>query len=185
MAKDRLGYSRGVHVDCIGRSGGLALLWNDDLDVSLMSYSCHHIDVTVKLNEKFGEWWLSRIYGWPMFYSYEKRGGGLKNQTILEIFRETFNTCDLWEIEFKGNDFTWWNDREGDDSIEERLDRFMANSDWQASFLWADVIHIDDDLSDHLPIPLRLNLNGREPKKKRKKWFFLRTCGLMTRDVKS
>ncbi|KAK8300260.1 hypothetical protein V6Z12_D05G376500 [Gossypium hirsutum] len=36
-------------VNSKGRSGGLVLMWKDELDVTNQSYSKHHIDSTVKL----------------------------------------------------------------------------------------------------------------------------------------
>ena len=32
-------------VDCVGREGGLALLWRNDMIVEVLSYSRFHIDV--------------------------------------------------------------------------------------------------------------------------------------------
>ncbi|KAF4358768.1 hypothetical protein F8388_022535 [Cannabis sativa] len=41
------GSSKSFHVDCIGKSGGLLLLWNDDLEVSVKSFTTGHIDALV------------------------------------------------------------------------------------------------------------------------------------------
>jgi len=46
MAK--LGDYQGVFEDCMGRSGGLAMLWHHSLKVSLLSQSFHHIDIVVE-----------------------------------------------------------------------------------------------------------------------------------------
>jgi len=35
-------------VDCRGHSGGLALLWEESLQVNLLSYSNNHIDVIIE-----------------------------------------------------------------------------------------------------------------------------------------
>ncbi|KAM7278242.1 hypothetical protein ACFE04_005376 [Oxalis oulophora] len=43
--KWKIGYSNGVAVAAVGRSGGLACLWNDNISVSLLSFSKEHIDV--------------------------------------------------------------------------------------------------------------------------------------------
>ena len=46
------------------KGGGLALLWNDDLDVSIKSYSNNHIDAVI--NEgKPDAWRLTGVYGAP------------------------------------------------------------------------------------------------------------------------
>ncbi|KAL2895966.1 Epoxide hydrolase 3 [Bienertia sinuspersici] len=63
-----------------------------------------------------------------VFYNFEKKGGGTKNQSVLESFREACQGCDLWDVNYLGYPYTWWNGREGDDAVEERLDRFLASS---------------------------------------------------------
>lgn len=56
------GFSRCYTVGSNGRSGGLAIYWNDDLLLELIHYSQYHIDMIVKKN---GEepWRLTNIYG--------------------------------------------------------------------------------------------------------------------------
>lgn len=46
--KHRLHFKSGIFVDPIGRAGGLALLWDDTVDITLRSMSKNHIDVFVK-----------------------------------------------------------------------------------------------------------------------------------------
>ena len=50
--------------DCAGCSGGLALFWKRDVDVTLKSISKYHIDVLVK-EEDGRVWRLTGIYGEP------------------------------------------------------------------------------------------------------------------------
>ena len=45
-----LGFRNGFGVDRVGIGGGLILLWKEELEVSLQSYSVGHIDVLVKLS---------------------------------------------------------------------------------------------------------------------------------------
>lgn len=61
--KNRLGFSGSFMVDCIGRSGGLALLWKESVDVILKSYSIGHIDCVIK--DSGNEWRFTGIYGHP------------------------------------------------------------------------------------------------------------------------
>ena len=50
--------------DCVGASGGLAMLWRKGVNVTLKSYSRYHIDVVVK--EDDGKVWrLTGMYGEP------------------------------------------------------------------------------------------------------------------------
>jgi hypothetical protein len=34
-------------VDCVGKSGGLALLWTNEVGVVIQNYSCRHINATI------------------------------------------------------------------------------------------------------------------------------------------
>jgi exonuclease III len=46
--RSRLGFSYCFVVPSLGRSGGLALLWQADVDVTITNYSQNHIDSQVK-----------------------------------------------------------------------------------------------------------------------------------------
>ena len=61
----RLGDFRGAFVDARGRSGGLALLWAKNLELTVESYSLHHIDFTLKWNSQGPLWRFTGVYGWP------------------------------------------------------------------------------------------------------------------------
>lgn len=52
-------------VDSVGHKGGLALLWKDDVDVQVQSYSTNHVDALVKTDG------LGRIKFFG-FYNYPK-----------------------------------------------------------------------------------------------------------------
>lgn len=45
--KHKVGFANSLHVDCVGKSGGLLLLWDDELDIDLQSYFRRHIDVFI------------------------------------------------------------------------------------------------------------------------------------------
>lgn len=53
-------------VDCRGKSGGLALLWKESVEVFLKSYSKGHIDCVIK--EKGNVWRFTGFYGQPQSY---------------------------------------------------------------------------------------------------------------------
>ncbi|KAL0286538.1 UNVERIFIED_CONTAM: hypothetical protein Sangu_2472500 [Sesamum angustifolium] len=55
----------GVGVFYVGKGGVLLLLWRNDLDVWLQSFSSHHIDVTVKSEECPERWRFIGFYGYP------------------------------------------------------------------------------------------------------------------------
>ncbi|KAL2936256.1 hypothetical protein RDABS01_006694, partial [Bienertia sinuspersici] len=118
--KRRLGFKNGVCVDAKGRSGGLAMLWTEDVEVTLRKIGDRVIDVMVK----------------------EER---------------------LHDLGANGYPFTWSNKRSGDDLIEERLDRVLANGEWRAEFSQAHVTNMIWDCSDHIPIVLKLKGENRQP----------------------
>ncbi|CAM8908582.1 unnamed protein product [Rhodiola kirilowii] len=60
--KYKLGFSGCFTVGSNGRSGGLALLWSDEVDVLLCSFSDFHIDVLIREKEEF---YLTLFYGRP------------------------------------------------------------------------------------------------------------------------
>lgn len=63
--KHKLDDYDGIHADSCRRFGGLALLWDKILTISLMSYSFHHIDIRVGDGLGASPWRFSGIYGWP------------------------------------------------------------------------------------------------------------------------
>lgn len=51
-------------VNCKGRKGGLALMWNDPYDIKICSYSNGHIDCVVTHEHKV--WRFTGFYGSPI-----------------------------------------------------------------------------------------------------------------------
>ena len=64
-----------------------------------------------------------------IFFNCKKLGGPPKSQTVIDSFQESFANCGLFYLGYSGYDYTWWNCRDDEKSVEERLDRFMANAD--------------------------------------------------------
>ena len=63
--KFSLGFNSCFAVDRIGFGGGLALLWNSNLDVSLQSFSVGHIDAYIKCDDADCGWFFTGFYGHP------------------------------------------------------------------------------------------------------------------------
>ncbi|KAJ8440216.1 hypothetical protein Cgig2_023981 [Carnegiea gigantea] len=139
----QLGDYHGAFVDARGRSGGLALLWDKNLELIVVSYSSHHIDATLKWHNQDPLWWFTGA------------GGPLRAQAHIDAFRDAFLDNDLHDLGFSGYEFTWCNKRVGAEVVEERLDRFCASTERSIQFPEARVQHIDSYISDHLPILLR------------------------------
>ena len=66
--------------DCNGLSGGLALFWNKEIDLTVKSLSRYHIDAVVK-EEDGRQWRFTGIYGEP---KVEDRGKTWKLLCILK-----------------------------------------------------------------------------------------------------
>ncbi|KAJ0087889.1 hypothetical protein Patl1_32319 [Pistacia atlantica] len=94
-----------------GASRGIAMLWKDDKEVELVSYTQHHISIIINqptANQKFI---LTRFYGHPDASKRTELQIDLTGK--WKIFREALLDCDLSEIPFNGDFFTWNNGREG------------------------------------------------------------------------
>lgn len=82
--------------------------------------------------------------------------GGRKDQHKIDGFINLMEKLLLEDIRFKGQMFTWTNNRRGGDRIMERLDRVLANQSWCAKFPSTQCIHELIIGSDHAPISLHL-----------------------------
>ncbi|KAL2923485.1 Nitrilase, partial [Bienertia sinuspersici] len=71
---------------------------------------------------------------------------------------------ELCEIPFKGNRYTWSNNREGTDLIHERLDRAYGNNEWINQYPNSIVWNFPIFISDHGPMAL-----DTQPTTKKKK----------------
>ncbi|CAM8996214.1 unnamed protein product [Rhodiola kirilowii] len=174
------------HCFCVpanGKSGGLMVLWNSDIEVSLNSFSFFHIDFTVNSSGIFR---ATLFYGCPRTHLRSKSWELLRrlksmsnlpwcvfgdfNEILqysettsriahrrcsMEQFQETLNSCDLFDLGFRGHKFTFSNRRQGENEVKCRLDRVLANSAWQTLFPNSIVQHLVAHHSDHSPILLK------------------------------
>ncbi|KAJ0008131.1 hypothetical protein Pint_29751 [Pistacia integerrima] len=162
LIRNKIGFSCSFVVESRGASGGIAMLWKDDKEVDLVSYTQHHISIIVNqptANQKFiltsfyghpdvskrtGSWNLLRELkaqtnmAWlcigdfnEICHQYEKFEATDRPYRQMENFREALLDCDLNEIPFNGDFFTWNNGREGWYFTKEKLDKGYGN---KASF---------------------------------------------------
>ncbi|XP_060194894.1 uncharacterized protein LOC132624080 [Lycium barbarum] len=82
----------------------------------------------------------------------EKIGGLPVLPHKYEDFAFCLNSCELYEIPFKGSPFTWWNGRAANDCIFKRLDRIVHNDMFQNWFGHLEVEHLSRTGSDHAPL---------------------------------
>ncbi|XP_070032022.1 uncharacterized protein [Nicotiana tomentosiformis] len=100
--------------------------------------------------------WLVRGY-FNVIWDKEERIGGLSvHMNEVLDFRHCVNTCNLFDLVFKGSIYTWWNGRGEDDCIFQRLDRCLANVEFQQMFARLEITHLSKIGSDHRPMMLSL-----------------------------
>lgn len=83
--------------------------------------------------------------------SEKKSGRGERRRTegSCRQFRSFIDNMEMGEINFKGRQWTWANNRENESYVEKRLDRFFASPD--RLLLWPQVMvsHVAKQSSDH------------------------------------
>ncbi|XP_074327915.1 uncharacterized protein LOC141665830 [Apium graveolens] len=124
-------------IEAQGHSGGLALLWKNEGGCTILDGSKHYIDFEVENSQvgrwrytgfygcpkrdRRRESWaiLGDLAGrstlpWcvigdfnDMLFVDEKRGGRLHPRSLLAGFGETVASCDLTDLGYKGENFTW------------------------------------------------------------------------------
>jgi hypothetical protein len=101
-----------------------------------------------------GPWCVAGDFNQVLF-DHEKQGGGSVNSNGRSAFQECIDTCQLLDLGFQGQPFTW---RRG--PVKERLDRVLGNADWQNLFPNSNITHLPINSSDHSGLWLRLGSNN-------------------------
>lgn len=196
--KTELGFASMLAVPSDGRRGGLAMLWKTDVMIDTQTYSPHHIDVQVlmpstqpwRLTGFYGyseeqlkpeTWRLMRhLYNrstlpWlcvgdynEILVSEEKNGRHPRPLPPMLAFRNTLLACGLIYLGYHGYRYSWRNGCEGEDFVEERLDRAYASLGWSEIYPAAKVHPLTMSYSDHDPIlittsPQNVQHNRRPP----------------------
>ncbi|WJX92273.1 hypothetical protein P8452_73938 [Trifolium repens] len=182
-----LKYDSCLSIDVIGRSGGLAILWNNTVNCTVLNYCRNFINLEVDEADK-GVWRLTCYYGYPerdrrrqawdmlrelrnmsplpwciigdfndLLSQEDKLGHNPHPNWLFSGFRSAVNDCDITDIQLEGHRFTWIKSRGSSHVIEERLDRAMASSDWLALFPEVKLTNLLASHSDHSPILLHTN----------------------------
>ena len=63
--KNRIGFSNGLIVPSLGRSGGIALLWTREISLEVKSYTKFHVDAVVSEASSDYRWRITGFYGHP------------------------------------------------------------------------------------------------------------------------
>jgi exonuclease III len=179
-----LGFQNGVAVDCVGRSGGMALWWREGVDVSVRPWCQYYIDAKISLDGRV--WRFTGIYGEPrtelrhrtwealrylrrqddlpwicagdfneILRQDEQIGGNPRNEGQMQAFRDCLLDCGFTDLGYTGYSFTWNNRRDGEANIQVRLDRGVATASFLEMFPNAKVEHIMTEESDHMALLIR------------------------------
>ncbi|KAL9672899.1 hypothetical protein QQ045_029152 [Rhodiola kirilowii] len=137
--KLKFGFRYCFAVDCKDKAGGLAVLWLEELDLTIRSYSIGHVDADVRygcyfrLTLFYGDlvaakrkfsWELFRMLStasnlpWIVLGDFNEVLGdnevlGVRPRQLWQMsnFREALEDCDLSDLGFKGYPFTFTNGR--------------------------------------------------------------------------
>lgn len=79
----------------------------------------------------------------------------------MENFQMALEECELYDLGFLGDAFTWRNSHHDVSTYtRERLNRAVGNGVWRAKFPLAQVINRDPRHSDHRPVILETGARG-------------------------
>lgn len=163
-----LGYFDLCTVEPVGKSGGLALMWKETVQVKILYTDRRMIDTQITWQDKV--YFLTCVYGdpfrdkrgrvwerltriglarkgqWLLIGDFnelvdpsEKKGGVINDEEDCMEFRQMLRSCGLWEIRHEGYQFSWYRVR-NDEIVQCRLDRTVANQIWQGEFPQAKAI---------------------------------------------
>jgi hypothetical protein len=195
----KLGFENVFSVPSLGRSGGLALLWQNEAEIVIQNFSQHHIDAHVE-SQQVKCWRLTGFYGRPEHHRHkeswallkhlstmdsapwlclgdfnellalhEKRGGNARSLRQILEFQDAVNACNFVDLGYRGASYTWNNNRDDEANIQGRLDRALATSTLLDWFPQYSVTHCPRSVSDHLAMVV---LTKTQPGvQRRKKWI--------------
>ncbi|XP_074362922.1 uncharacterized protein LOC141703019 [Apium graveolens] len=184
-----LNYEGMVVVEAQGKSGGMALLWKQENQATLLSFSNYHIDIETK-SFGVGSWRFMGFHGEPnrsnrrktwdllrnlsrdsnlpwcvmgdlnnIVSQSDKRGGVPYPTWLVEGFNETLVDSGLVDMHIMGHQFTWERSRGTTNWIETRLDRVLTNERWNNLFSRSKLYNLEGSPSDHNPIYLDTRSN--------------------------
>ncbi|KAL0423851.1 UNVERIFIED_CONTAM: hypothetical protein Sradi_0919900 [Sesamum radiatum] len=93
----------------------------------------------------------------------EKCGGPLRLNWQMRNFRRALSDCDLHDIGFMGDPFTWSNRQLAPHTMYECLDRACANIGCSQMYSEASILHLPQTYSDHKVLSINLLAQAEGP----------------------
>lgn len=160
--------------------GGLALPWNSDIHVQILTESQNFIDTLIEAEgrsfyatfvygepdkTKRKEIWISlsslgqnRSAPWLLTGDFndiidlsEKYGGPERPEGSFIDLRTFMSECDLFDLRYSGN-FLSWRGKRHDHLVYCRLDRSMSNTEWALTYPSGRSEYLPFEGSDHRPL---------------------------------
>lgn len=157
-----LGFDEMCFVSLRGLSGGLVVMWKKYVSVQVISNDVRLVDLYFEYKsfnfylsciyghpiprerhhfwEKLQRISVNRTGPWMMCGDFneilnpnEKWGGRWRSARSLRNFKDMINCCNMKDMKFTGNQFSWVGRRQKE-TIESCLDIVFINSDWQALY---------------------------------------------------
>ncbi|KAH0635703.1 hypothetical protein KY289_035618 [Solanum tuberosum] len=148
-----------ITVEPMGLSGGLALFWNDTIQMQELVKNC--ID--------WGALWVIAADFNVIIDGSEKQGGRSRDTWTFRDFKNFIWNLGAIDLGYNGKPWTWWCYRENEGIIQERLDRVLVSPNWKIKFENVNVQHIETEVSNHSALMLS---SDAEPIRKKKRFYF-------------
>ncbi|KAK6131005.1 hypothetical protein DH2020_035250 [Rehmannia glutinosa] len=111
-------------------------------------------DFLVSAKQKWGDNWILGGDFNDIRCHEEKRGGNKRADSSFINFNNFISNMAMVEIPLVSGEFTWTNNRQKENFVEEKLDMFFGSSQWQLSYPTAKVFHNNLTSSDHCLLTL-------------------------------
>lgn len=196
----KLGFDNHWTVECVGRSGGVAMFWNSNVKCVVFNHGVNFIDAQItNVNEV--KWRMTGFYGFPerarrreswdllkllasvsdlpwvvvgdfndMVNISDKKGNCVHPQSLLDGFKQAIEDCGLIELDLMGGNYTWEKSRGKQEWVREKLDRAFASASWWNLFPLCKLSVHHCTYSDHDPI--KLDFFNTDHSKKRFRFRF-------------
>ncbi|KAA3468409.1 reverse transcriptase [Gossypium australe] len=129
-----------------------------DASIVLQSFSHGHIDAIVEETEG-KKWRLTGFYRSPYMNEREEAWNLLRRLSNQGEY--PWLDCQLADLGYSGNWFTWERGNLPETNIQEKLDRGVGTEQWRTLFPDFIIQHLPHFFSDHCPILINIENNVR------------------------